>query len=133
MSPQPTTTTTSTLNQRLSTVEQRQQLADDRMNKYDQFIGELRTNTAEIRDSTIKSDALYSHFVEEMKELKAKDVDIGTLLVAMRDRMNDQDKVVEKQAGHWSTFFVIGKWVIGFFGSVFLVFLGSIMSHLHFF
>jgi hypothetical protein len=102
---------------RVTVIEQRLERSEERLEKYDQII-------LEIRRSQDRHDLMLSTFIDEMKVLKASEVDISKLLQTHEDQITEQHR-------NWRLLLTILKWVVGVLLSIGLLFLGSYLSHLH--
>jgi len=91
---------------------------EKRQDQYDQSI-------ADVKRSQDRLDVIFTTFIDEMKELKAKDVDISLLL-------QNHEKDIEKQKTYWNQIFGLGRWAIGLFVAIGLLFLGTLITHIHF-
>lgn len=87
-----------------------------RMEKYDQLL-------AEIQRSQDRHDLMLQTFIEEMKELKLHDIDLSKIA-------QGHDINLMQNNHRWTIFGNITKWVLGVALSIFLLFMGTLITHL---
>lgn len=80
----------------------------------------------DMRRSQDRMDVVFNTFIDEMKLLKQKDIDLSILV-------EQHDKEIIKQSGYFSQVFSIGRWVLALIVAIFLLYLGTILPHLHIF
>ena len=102
--------------QRFVQLEQRLCKGEERMDKYDQIL-------AQIVRTQDRHDLMLSTFIDEMKALKEKDIDISEMV-------KNHESDIHKLTDHWTTAIGIGKWILGILVSIGLLFLGSYISHI---
>jgi len=87
-----------------------------RMDKYDQIL-------AGILRSQDRYDLMLDTFMKEMKELKARDIDLSSLI-------HTHERAIDEHSQHWKTTMTVAKWIVGVLSSLTLLFLGTLLNHL---